>query len=55
MLLACVFLTALMPPLILLLPGLHCWGASFLQEPVLRKLAKDNQALGPEDDPWYAE
>lgn len=55
MLLACVFLTAMLPPLILLLPGLHCWGASFLQEPVLRKLAKDNQALGPEDDPWYAE
>lgn len=55
MLLACVFLTAMLPPLILLLPGLHCWGASFLQEPVLRKLAKDNQTLGPEDDPWYAE
>ena len=58
MLLAAVLLTALLPLLILLLPGLLCWAASFLQEPVFRKLAKDGQERGAveaEDDPWYAE
>ena len=58
MLVASVLLSALLPPLILLLPGLQCWGASFLQEPVFRKLAKDSRDSGTpeaEDDPWYAE
>ena len=54
MLLLAVVLTALLPPLILLLPGLQCWGASFLQEPVLRKLTTDSQIQG-ENDPWYTE
>lgn len=55
MVLAAVFLTALAPPLILLLPGLHCWGVSFLQEPALRRLAKDGGAGEKDEDPWYRE
>lgn len=40
-------------PLIALLPGLYCWGISFIIEPVLRG-AVDRNAVDDED-PWYLE
>ena len=47
-------LTVLLPPLVLLLPGLNNWAASFLQEPVFRRLPQESGMI-PEEDPWYLE
>lgn len=49
----CGLLCLLSPPLLLLLPGVYNWAASFLLEPVLR--AATDARHTPGDDTWYLE
>lgn len=41
-------------PLIVLLPGLYCWGVSILLEPALRSMIDADQT-DEDDDRWYLE
>lgn len=50
---ASVLLCWLCFPLLGILPGLYCWGVSYLLEPVLRKAT--DAASVTDEDPWYLE